>query len=144
MHRPPFLLSITLTYTVSTVAGGGKGASYITFMEKTIYGKKRKDWGLKWEKDERRGQILSPVKKKKRKKRKVSEFLVKFSIKRSVFRCRRLNNFSSPLPPPTWFSLQPFRFTLLPLSIPLFLPSETGKTEAALYISFKTTTLIKK
>lgn len=70
MHRPPFLLSITLTYTVSTVAGGGKGASYITFMEKTIYEKKRKDWGLKWEKDERRGQILSPVKKKKKKREK--------------------------------------------------------------------------
>lgn len=24
MHRPPFLLSITLTYTVSTVAGEGR------------------------------------------------------------------------------------------------------------------------
>lgn len=84
MHRPPFLLSITLTYTSFDNSEGGKGASYIRLNDtrkKTIW-KEAERLGI--EKDERGGQVLSLVKKRKKKRKKVSEFLVKFSIKRSV------------------------------------------------------------
>lgn len=82
-------------------SGGRKGRELYYVYGKNDIWKEAERLGIEvGEGREKRANFIA-CKKEKKKKRKVSEFLVKFSIKRSVFRCRRLNNFSSPLPPPT-------------------------------------------
>lgn len=131
-HSPPFLLalSIILTYIYSLDCKRARVMCRLNDMEKTIWKEaerlaieERKGGGMKKEGLKGGGQVLSLVRKKKNERKKVSEFLVKFPIKRSV--PRRLNNFSFPslldflFPPP-----QPFRF-----SCPCFFASsETSKT----------------
>lgn len=77
-------------------SGGRKGRELYYVYGKNDIWKEAERLGIEvGEGREKRANFIA-CKKEKKKKRKVSEFLVKFSIKRSVFRCRRLNNFSSP------------------------------------------------
>lgn len=148
-RSPPFLLalSIILTYIYSLDCKRARVMCRLNDMEKTIWKEaerlaiEERKGGVKKEGVKGGGQVLSLVRKKKNERKKVSEFLVKFPIKRSV--PRRLNNFSflSLLdflfpPPPNLFVSHALVFLPPPK---LAKPGRGREGKVTLYTSFEVT-----